>query len=126
MKEFKACFQITKAIMFEVEYYKLGNNKNPYFSTSAIVFTRNKRDISQCGQCQNKVLPKGSVARSFFRKWNDKHLEKMSDSEFMEMLEDLEILKNEYNYIYRESEIFGTVEDIQFYECKELSMLDLK
>lgn len=126
MKEFKACFQITKTIMFEVEYYKLGNNKNPYFSTSASVFTRNKRDFSQCGQCQNKVLPKGSVARSFFKKWNEKHLEKMNDSEFMEMLEELEMLKEEYNYIYRESKIFGTVEDIQFYECKELSMLDLK
>lgn len=31
MKEFMYCFQISKLIVFEVEYYTLGNNKTPYF-----------------------------------------------------------------------------------------------
>lgn len=35
MKEFMYCFQISKLIVFEVEYYTLGGNKAPYFSTSA-------------------------------------------------------------------------------------------
>ncbi|DAH42528.1 MAG TPA: hypothetical protein [Bacteriophage sp.] len=33
MKEFMYCFQISKLITFEVEYYTLGSNSAPYFST---------------------------------------------------------------------------------------------
>lgn len=46
MKEFMYCFQISKLIVFEVEYYTLGGNKAPYFSTSAAEFIRSKRDYN--------------------------------------------------------------------------------
>lgn len=52
-KEFKYYFQITKLVMFEVEYYTLGNNKNPYFATSANKFYKNKRDYECGGQAQD-------------------------------------------------------------------------
>lgn len=67
MKEFMYCFQISKMIVFEVEYYTLGSNKAPYFSTSAAEFIRSKRDYSRCGQAQAALLPKGSPARRFWQ-----------------------------------------------------------
>ena len=42
-KEFKILFQINKMVLFEVSYYTLGNNNNPYFTTSAMRFIRSKR-----------------------------------------------------------------------------------
>lgn len=60
MKEFMYCFQISKLIVFEVEYYTLGGNKTPYFSTSAAEFIRSKRDYNRCGQAQRELLPKHS------------------------------------------------------------------
>lgn len=36
MKEFMYVFQISKLITFEVNFYTLGTNSAPYFSTSAI------------------------------------------------------------------------------------------
>lgn len=38
MKEFMYVFQISKLITFEVEFYTLGTNSAPYFSTSANEF----------------------------------------------------------------------------------------
>lgn len=35
---FHYAFQINKMVMFNVNYYILGNNKNPHFSTSAMQF----------------------------------------------------------------------------------------
>lgn len=67
MKEFMYCFQISKMIVFEVEYYTLGSNKAPYFSTSAAEFIRSKRDYNRCGQAQAALLPKGSPARRFWQ-----------------------------------------------------------
>lgn len=61
MKEFMYCFQISKLIVFEVEYYTLGTNSAPYFSTSANEFCRSKLDYTRGGQAQREsvaeVLP---------------------------------------------------------------------
>lgn len=83
MKEFMYCFQISKLIVFEVEYYTLGGNKAPYFSTSAAEFIRSKRDYNRCGQAQRELLPKHSPARRFFEKWDYCHLHDLTPAEIM-------------------------------------------
>ena len=101
-KEFISAFQITKLIIFEVEYYTLGSNTTPYFSTQANQFCRSKRDWSICGQAQAELLPKHSKARKFWEKWDSYHLHKLTDEKLEELLADLEELKKHYNYLYRE------------------------
>lgn len=46
MKEFMYVFQISKLITFEVNFYTLGTNSAPYFSTSANKFCRSKKQQS--------------------------------------------------------------------------------
>jgi hypothetical protein len=126
MKEFMYCFQISKMIVFEVEYYTLGSNKAPYFSTSAAKFIRSKRDYSTCGQAQSALLPKGSPARRFWQKWNPLHLKDLTPAEYEEMTADIEQLKARYNYIEDVRDCFGQSAGcykthIPFYEVVELS-----
>ena len=119
---FSMVFQITKNIMFEVNYYKIGGNTDPYFSTSAMVFNRPKTDYKLCGQCQASVLPIASSARMFYKKWNKYHCNDIMDSEtYKELLSDLDELKEKYNYVERFDNI-----DITFNQCRALSMLPLK
>ena len=70
MKEFMYVFQISKLITFEVNFYTLGTNSAPYFSTSANEFCRSKLDYTRGGQAQRDLLPKFSPARRFFEKWD--------------------------------------------------------
>lgn len=99
-QEFKAVIQLSKTVIFEVEYYTLGHNSKPYFATSASVFCRNKRDYNMCGQCQEDVL-KGK-AKNFWKKWDTLHLKDLSEEEYAEMHRDLEDLFKVYNYMYEE------------------------
>lgn len=123
-KEFLAVFQVTRTITFEVEYYTLGSNSSPHFSTSANIFNRSKTDYNECGQGQESVLPHGSKAYQFYKKWDNKHLSDLTESEYEEMIFDLETLKNRYNYIIEEPS--KNHSSISFYKCKELSMMKLK
>lgn len=50
--EFISVFKITKTVMFEIRYYTLGDNSNPYFTTCAMEFIRSKRNFKRIGQCQ--------------------------------------------------------------------------
>lgn len=126
-KEFKYCFQITKLVMFEVEYYTLRNNKNPYFATSANKFFKNKRDYECCGQTQNQILPKNSTARQFWEKWDKKHLKDLSDDEYKEIIKDIKELKEKYNYIESIKTTFkGEDKDFPFWEKVLLSKSELK
>lgn len=119
---FSMVFQITKTIMFEVNYHKIGSNTNPYFSTSAMVFNRPKTDYKLCGQCQASALPIASSARMFYKKWNKYYCKDIMDSEtYKELLSDLDELKEKYNYVERFDNI-----DITFNQCRALSMLPLK
>ena len=119
---FSIVFQITKTIMFEVNYHKVGGNKDPYFATSAMVFNRPKTNYKECGQCQASVLPIASTAKMFYKKWDKYHCKDIMDSEiYKELLSDLDKLKEKYNYVER----FDNV-DVTFYQCKELSMQPLK
>ena len=126
-KEFKYCFQITKLIMFEVEYYTLGNNKSPYFVTEANEFFKNKKDYKSGGQAQDRLLPKNSIARQFWEKWDKKHLKDLSDNEYREVVKDIEELKEKYNYIeYIKDNFKGKYENFSFGEIVLLSKADLK
>ena len=119
---FSMVFQITKTIMFEVNYHKVGSNTNPYFSTSAMVFNRPKTDYKLCGQCQASVLPTASVAKMFYKKWDKHHCKDIMDGEtYKKLLCDLDGLKEKYNYIER----FDN-RRLTFYQLKKLSMLPLK
>lgn len=118
-------FQITKNIIFNVEYYILGDNKAPYFSTSANEFNRPKTDYRQGGQAQADLLPRFTPARKFWEKWDKKHLQALTDSEYLELLKDIEELKNAYNYI-EQKQISKYQSGFAFYEEKELSMRQIK
>lgn len=82
MKEFMYCFQISKLITFEVNFYTLGTNSAPYFSTSANEFCRSKLDYTRGGQAQRDLLPKFSPARRFFEKWDHCHLHDLTPAEY--------------------------------------------
>ncbi|MCM1237235.1 MAG: hypothetical protein NC489_44775 [Ruminococcus flavefaciens] len=131
-KEFMYCFQLSKMIVFEVEYFTLGDNKHPYFSTSAAEFIRSKRDYSQCGQAQKELLPKGSLARKFYDKWDHLHLKDLTPEEYAEITADIEELKTRYNYIEDIQDCFGGCAGcyykthIPFHEIVELSKLEPK
>lgn len=117
-------FQISKTIIFEVEYYILGNNKTPHFSTSANKFNRPKTDWNEGGQAQNDLLPHGSMARKFWGKWDKKHLQDLTDNEYAELLQDIQALKNTYNYVEGEQGV-KYYSHISFWELKKLSMQKL-
>ena len=102
MKEFIAVFQMSKTIIFEVNYYTLSNNTYPHFTTQAAQFNRNKQDYSRCGQAQPALLKNFSVARRFFEKWDCFHLRDLTSEQYDDMMKDLEVLKKQYNFIFEE------------------------
>ena len=122
-KEFHMAFEISRTTIFEVSYYTLSSNPKPYFTTSAEVFNRPKTDYNQCGQCQKEVL-KG-IAYKFWNKWDKKHLDDLTDNEYNELMEDLNELKEHYNYIEKFGDK-GFSNGFSFYDIKELSMRKIK
>lgn len=123
MKEFHMAFEISRTKVFEVSYYTLGSNQHPYFSTSASIFNRPKTDYNRCGQCQKEVLT--GKAYKFWHKWDNKHLKDLTEEEYKTMLQDLEELKNVYNYIEKFGEK-GFSKGFTFLDLKELSMQKIK
>jgi hypothetical protein len=110
-QEFQLTFQLSKLIMFNVSYDTVGSNENPYFSTSADEFARGKRDFNRCGQAQDDLTRSFPIARNFWKKWDNLHLKKLTDEELEELMEDIEVLKEEYNY----------TTDTNFYDLVEFS-----
>ncbi len=122
--EFIYAFEITRKIIFDVKYYTLGNNKSPYFATSASKFNQPKTDWEEGGQAQERLLM-GGPARAFFNKWDKYHLKDITDMKvFEELINDIEVLKANYNYIEEKADFQPN--DIYFWEKKELSMKKLK
>ncbi len=99
MKEFIATFQLSKTIIFNVEYYTLLTNKKPHFSTSADEFCRSKKDFRRCGQAQEELTKGFRAARQFYKKWDAHHLHELTEEQYNEMVADLDVLKDKYNFM---------------------------
>ena len=120
--EFHTAFQLTRKIIFEVSYYTLGSNDSAYFTTSACEFNQPKTDWCRGGQAQKDLC--FGPAKAFYEKWDVKHLHRLNDQEFEEMVGDLEVLKQHYNFIEHKANF--KPEDIRFWQEKELSMQKVK
>ncbi len=123
-RSFHYVFQITKLIVFEVDYSRCRDNHNKHFSTSASQFVKNKQDYDCCGQAQRELLsnPKGVPAYRFFKKWDKKHLRDLSTIEYANVIGDIEELKSCYNYLER----FDIGTHFSFGTIKEFSKQTLK
>lgn len=97
-KEFKLSFQLSKKEIFEVSYYTCGNNSRPYFTTSGGIFNQPKSDWNQCGQCQEE-FKHHTAAYNFYKKWDIMHLQDLTNEQYNEIVADIEILKQKYNWI---------------------------
>lgn len=64
------------------------------------------------------------LVRKFYEKWEKKHLKDLTDDEYVELLEDLEILKSKYNYI--EEETTKYYNSFNFEDLVELSKRPIK
>jgi hypothetical protein len=115
LSSFHYSFQITKKIVFEVNYYRLGSNKNKHFSTSAAQFNQRKTDFNHCGQAQSKLLKEGRTAMQFYKKWDHRHLNDLTEQEHAEILADIEALKKKYNFTQTDT-------SATFSQLRELSM----
>ena len=113
-------FQISRKIVFEVNYYRCGGNEKKHFSTSAAQFNQPKTDYNRCGQAQNDLLKGYNKAMSFYRKWDLLHLSDLTPVQYEMLLIDIEVLKATYNFITSDKENIG------FISLKELSMLKVK
>ncbi|MEE3344326.1 MAG: hypothetical protein VZS44_09570 [Bacilli bacterium] len=123
MYEFNYAFQLTKKIIFNVSYHTVGSNDYPYFSTSADEFNQPKTDYNRCGQCQPELCM--GLALHFYEKWDYLHCKKIeNEAQFNELIEDIEELKNKYNYIEEIAD--DHVNDISFNRIRELSKLNPK
>lgn len=78
----------THFIHLTVEYGDLKTKQLPYFSTSA-------SGNGSGGQCQNRVLPEGSILREFWEKWDYYHLQTLTNEEYDELMHDIEIIEKE-------------------------------
>ena len=121
-KEFHSMFEITRNIIIEVSFYTLGNNKDAKFTTTANDLNRPKTDYKQSGQAQESLLPKGSPARKFYKKWDNLHFSDLKEEEYNDMIKDLKELTIRYN-----SEIYdNSIRYIEFYEVVKFSKQPLK
>lgn len=96
-EEFHIVFQQSRMVLFAVSYYTLGSNCAPYFTTQAYKYNQNKSDIVEGGQAQDR-LTTGKI-RAFWKKWDQHHLQQLTDEERRELARDLESLKQVYNHI---------------------------
>ncbi len=127
MYEFAYAFQLDKKRIFEVEYYTLGSNPTPHFSTKAEQFNQPKTDYNLCGQCQDDICT--GLAKDFFDKWDKLHLHDIPDQQtFDELISDIEKLKAVYNHLEYKMPEGKRLEEvlyrgnIPFGKIKELSM----
>lgn len=92
--EFDIIFKVAPSTSFEVQYYRCSTNEEPYFATSAAVFTRNNVGCVTRGQCQKRALAGNSLFYRFFNKWSPKHLQRLTTSELKKLADDVSELKN--------------------------------
>jgi len=111
-QSFNIAFQVSKKHIFEINYYRLGNNINKNFHTSAGLLNHGRTDYNQCGQAQESVLNKNTAAYKFYKKWNYMHGNTMSFAQYDEMILDLEILKEKYYFIENSIDKYINFSDI--------------
>lgn len=117
---FLYAFQLSKKIIFEVHYYTLGSNEeDTYFSTSAVEFNQPKTDYTIYEEANLS-----GQALEFYNKWNYLHHKNPNNQEYMQILEDIEDLKQRYNYleIIDKEGFRGKIPIIEFNRIKELSV----
>ena len=122
MKSFHYVFQITKSIVFEVSYYRLSNNTEKRFTTSASLFNRPKTDYNQSGQAQESLLPEFTPAFNFYKKFDPLHIKDLTQEQYIEILCEISKLKEKYNFI----EKIGIDVKFGFSDIKELAKLPKK
>lgn len=98
-RTFEMAFQLSKAKIFEVSYHLLKGNSAPYFSTSAGELLSSKRDYKRCGQAQDDVTKGYATARNFWLKWDKYHVQDLTDKQYKEMVADLKVLMEKYNFV---------------------------
>lgn len=118
LKSFHFSFQISRKVVFEVNYYRCGNNDHKYFTTSAAQFNQPKTDFNHCGQAQKELLKDGKKAMSFYKKWDDLHLQDLSPEQYESMINDIKVLKSTYNWIQTDN-------SATFEQLKDLSMMKI-
>lgn len=99
MQEFIYCFQITKAIVFNVGYFTQDEKNGPHFVTSAMRFMRTMNECGRAGQCQEEVLPCDSKALAFYKKWRQMQNRSLTQEEYHMAMEDIGVLEDCYNYL---------------------------
>ena len=120
LTSFHFAFQISRMIVFEVNYYRCGNNTNFHFSTSAAQFNQPKTDYNHCGQAQKELLKGSGKAMTFYKKWDGLHLKDLTPQQYELMLVDIEVLKETYNFISSDKD------DIRINCLRTLSKLKVK
>lgn len=117
LASFNFVFQLSRTIIFEVNYYRLGDNGDKYFSTSAAAFNRPKTDFNQCGQAQDTLLKGFTAAMAFYKKFDPLHIKDLTAAQHAEVLAGIEALKAKYNFIQRDGD-YG----INFSDSRALSI----
>jgi hypothetical protein len=109
-KEFCICFKISKDVLFTIDYYRGGSNKEPYFATRAAVFYPNHCGTYRIGQCQETALAlandeakakgRGCSFVNFYKKWNPEHFHRLDPVQLKDLHADVKRLKSlGYPYI---------------------------
>ena len=114
MDSFHYVFQLSKKIVFEVNYYLLDNNNNKHYTTSAAEFNQPKTDYRQCGQAQKELLKSFPLALNFYRRFDELHIKDLTESQYDEILIGLDKLKYAYNFLYSNNDRgfnFSTVKE---------------
>ena len=79
----------THFIHLTIEYGDMKVQQLPHFSTSA------SSSNGDYAQCQDRILPKDSILKEFWEKWDYYHLQTLTNEEYEELICDLEIVEKE-------------------------------
>lgn len=97
---FTITFRVKKKHFFMVQFGGLKyHTQQPYFSTSGAVLNHTRNGYKRGGQCQPWILPKHSLFRKFFDKWDTLHTQSFTMEQYNDLLKDLEELKEKYAHI---------------------------
>lgn len=97
---FTITFRVKKKHFFTVEFGDVkAHRQQPYFSTSGTILNYNRSGYNSGGQCQERILSKGSRLEKFYQKWDKLHTKPLTMEQFKELKADLAWLKSNYAYI---------------------------